>query len=101
MGFLGLSDGVRAKVKPIHAQSVVPQKLETSKAMRSLRSYTLAPDMRFRSSSRCGVIRSMFISTLIGSGLFTIVSVEYPENLDLGLFTEQTCYILSAKNHGV
>jgi hypothetical protein len=91
-------------VKPIHAQSVVPQKLETSKAMRSLRSYTLAPDMRFRSSSRCGrlrVIRSMSNSTLIGSGLFTIISVECPENLDLGLFTEQTCYILSAKNHGV
>ena len=56
--------------------------------------------MRFRSSSRCGrlrVIRSMFISTLIGSGLFTTFSVECPENLDLGLFTEQTCYILSAR----
>jgi hypothetical protein len=34
---------------------------------------------------------------LIGSGLFTTISAEYPENLDLGLFTEQTCYILSAK----
>jgi hypothetical protein len=39
----------------------------------------------------------MFISTLIWSGLFTTISVECPENLDLGLFTEQTCYILSAK----
>src|ERR1700681_2927745 len=68
--------------------------------MRSLRSYTLAPDMRFRSSSRCGrlrVIRSMFISTLIGSGLFTTFSVECPGNLDLGLFTEQACYILSVQ----
>jgi len=68
--------------------------------MRSLGSYTVAPDIRFRSSSRCGrlrVIRSMFISTLIGSGLFTTISGECPENLDLGLFSEQTCYILSAK----
>ena len=39
----------------------------------------------------------MFISALIWSGLFTTFSVECPENLDLGLFTEQTCYILSAK----
>ena len=39
----------------------------------------------------------MFISALIWSGLFTAFSVECPENLDLGLFTEQTCYILSAK----
>jgi hypothetical protein len=39
----------------------------------------------------------MFISTLIWSGLFTAISVECPENLDLGLFTEQTCYILSVR----
>ena len=30
-------------------------------------------------------------------GLFTAISVQCPENLDLGLFTEQTCYMLSAK----
>ncbi len=34
---------------------------------------------------------------MIWSGLFTTISVERPENLDLGLFTEQTCYILSAE----
>jgi hypothetical protein len=34
---------------------------------------------------------------LIWSDLFTTISVECPENLDWGLFEEQTCYILSAK----
>jgi hypothetical protein len=34
---------------------------------------------------------------LIGSGLFTSISAECPENLDLGLFTEQVCYILSVQ----
>jgi hypothetical protein len=40
---------------------------------------------------------AMFISTLIWSGLFTTISAECPENLDWGLFAEQTCYILSVK----
>ena len=35
---------------------------------------------------------------LTRAGLFTTLSVECPENLDWGLFTEQTCYILSEKS---
>jgi hypothetical protein len=98
-GFLGLSERVRAKVEPMHAQSVVPQRpsKHLSNALASL-ACTLDTGMRFHSTSRCGgyglLRRCHFNLDLVRPVHHYFGGV--PREPRFGLFTEQTCFILSA-----
>jgi hypothetical protein len=93
--------GDHSKVVPIHPQFVVSQKpskhpKQCAFRLRSPATLTCAFSVH-QGAGGYGLLARCY-STLIWSGLFTTISVECPEDLDLGLLAEQTCYTSALKS---